>query len=60
MFTKVKFITGGEHGGSQFALYSLYRFYVEIEHNKITGKRSFISGELHDKLLGVKNFKGLL
>lgn len=52
VFTKGEFITNREEGGSRFALYALYRFFVEIMYdstnNKIVGKRSFVSGEILD------------
>ncbi|MUP46549.1 hypothetical protein E0K83_12450 [Gramella sp. BOM4] len=51
--TKREFITSREEGGSRFALYSLYRFFVEMEYNvknnKIVGKGRFVDGELLDK-----------
>lgn len=57
VFTQGEFITQLEVGGSRFALYALYRFFVEIEYdiakNDIIGKRSFISGELLNKYSGL-------
>lgn len=45
VFTKGEFITNREEGGSRFALYALYRFFVEIvydvKNNKIVGLKSF-------------------
>ena len=53
VFIKREYITNRKEGGSRFALYALYRFFVEIEYNiknnRIVGKKSFVSGEILDK-----------
>lgn len=53
VFTKGQFIDSLIKGNARFALYALYKFFVEIEYdsvsNKIVNKVSFISGQKLDR-----------
>lgn len=53
VFTKGEFITNREDGGSRYVLYSLHRFFVEVQYsitkNQIFGIKSFVDGEIMDK-----------
>ena len=53
VFTQGKFLDYHLEGKSRYALYALYRFFVEVEYdiksNKITNKVSFITGTKLDR-----------
>ena len=53
LFTQGDFLDMIIAGNSRFAVYALFKFFVEIEYNnrenKIIGPKSFVTGEIMDK-----------
>ncbi|WP_424494116.1 hypothetical protein [Salinimicrobium sp. GXAS 041] len=53
VFTQGDFVDYHIEQSKRFALYAVFKFFVEIEYdlwsNEVTGKRSFIEGDLLDK-----------
>ena len=53
LFTQGDFLDMIIAGNSRFAVYALFKFFVEIEYNnrenKIIGLKSFVTGEIMDK-----------
>lgn len=50
VFTQTDFIEYHIENSRRFALYTVFKFFVEVEYdlwsNKVVGKRSFVDGEL--------------
>ena len=59
VFTKGTFVDSIINGNKKFVLYSVHMFWVEIMYedsiNKITGLKSFLSGDILNKYSNVAN-----
>ena len=58
LFTQGDFLDMIIAGNSRFAVYALFKFFVEIEYNnrenKIIGLKSFVTGKIMDKYSKLK------
>jgi len=58
LFTQGDFLDMVMEGNSRFAVYGLFRFFVEVEYNnkenKIIGLKSFVTGEIMEKYSKLK------
>ena len=58
LFTQGDFLDMVIEGNSRFAVYALFKFFVEVEYNskenKIIGLKSFVTGEIMDKYSKLK------
>ncbi|WBL24262.1 hypothetical protein [Zunongwangia sp. HGR-M22] len=58
LFTQGDFLDMVIEGNSRFAVYALFKFFVEVEYNnkenKIISLKSFVTGEIMDKYTRLK------